>query len=234
MPGDTKWPVSRRKRLPNSIHPNARNLFNGMEIFSDCDILEFLIHLTSDTANANETSRQLIDHYGTLSAVVSAPVHKLYAVSQLLEPAVFTLKLVKETSLRLLKSEISKKSILPISKSLINYLKAVYAAEKNEKSTVLYLDKNYFLLSCEPHSSGTIDRTAFYAREVMKRGLELGATGFILVHNHPGGNVSPSPDDITLSRDMKEAMSFFSMTLVDHIIIGDDSWTSLKAHGYLD
>jgi len=220
-------------KLPRGIHPNARNLFNGVEVFCDREILEFLIHQNSETGDANALSHQLIEHYGTLAAVVSAPTKNLYKFPELSEFSIVVLKLIQEAAIRIVKSEVAKRSIFPISSGLIQYLRVIFSDQKIEKSIVIYLNKNYLMISCELHSTGTIDRTALYPREIMKRGIELGASGFIVVHNHPDGNASPSEDDVVLSRDMQQAMKFFSLNLLDHIIITDSSWLSMKALGYI-
>lgn len=77
--------------------------------------------------------------------------------------------------------------------------------------------------------TGTVDHTPVYPREVIKRSLELGATALILVHNHPSGDPSPSAADIQMTRQIVDIARTMNITVHDHIIIGRDRHTSLKA-----
>ena len=80
--------------------------------------------------------------------------------------------------------------------SVIDYCRAAMAYEKVEQFRVLFLDKRNRLIADEV-PSGTVDHTPVYPREVVKRALELSATAMVLVHNHPSGDPTPSPADIS-------------------------------------
>jgi DNA repair protein RadC len=74
----------------------------------------------------------------------------------------------------------------------------------------------------------TVDHTPVYPREVVKRALELAASGIILVHNHPSGDPTPSNADIDMTRRIVEAAEKLSITVQDHIIVGRDGHASFK------
>jgi DNA repair protein RadC len=89
------------------------------------------------------------------------------------------------------------------------------------------------LIRDELASEGSIDQSAIYTREVVKRALDLGAAAIILVHNHPSGSPEPSRQDIAITRDIAAAAAKLGVTLHDHIIIGGKDYRSLRAMGLL-
>jgi DNA repair protein RadC len=89
------------------------------------------------------------------------------------------------------------------------------------------------LIRDEVMSEGSIDQAAVYVREVIRRAIDLGSVAIILVHNHPSGDPSPSRADIQLTKDIAEAGRRLGIVVHDHIIIGADKHTSLRAAGLI-
>jgi DNA repair protein RadC len=102
-----------------------------------------------------------------------------------------------------------------------------------ERVRVLYLNSRNMLIRDELASEGSIDQSAIYVREVIKRALELGASAIILVHNHPSGSPEPSRQDIAITRDIAEAAARLGITLHDHIVIGGSDYRSFRAMGLI-
>ncbi len=116
---------------------------------------------------------------------------------------------------------------------LMGYLNAVLARERVEQFRVLFLDSRNRLLADEAQARGTVNHTPVYPREVVKRALELHATAIIMVHNHPSGDPTPSSDDVAMTGAVKQAAEALSLTLHDHIIVGNGRWVSLRGEGLL-
>jgi DNA repair protein RadC len=115
----------------------------------------------------------------------------------------------------------------------MGYLTAALAREKVEQFRVLFLDPKNRLIADEVQARGTVNHTPVYPREVIKRSLELHATALILVHNHPSGDPTPSRADIELTQEVKQAAAIMSITLHDHVIIGNGKWLSFRREGLL-
>ena len=96
------------------------------------------------------------------------------------------------------------------------------------KFRVLFLDKRNQLIADELQQVGTVDHAPVYPREVVKRALELSATAVILVHNHPGGDPTPSRADIEMTRMIVEVAKPLGISVHDHIIVGKEGHASLK------
>ena len=104
--------------------------------------------------------------------------------------------------------------------ALLDYLRADMAHEPIERVRVLFLNAKNVLIANEKMWEGSVDESAVYIREIMRRALDLHATAIIVVHNHPSGDPSPSQQDIRLTRDLAEAGRHLKVTLHDHVIIG--------------
>jgi DNA repair protein RadC len=94
----------------------------------------------------------------------------------------------------------------------------------------LYLNSRYKLIHDEVLSVGTMDASIIHPRDVFKPALEYGAAAVILVHNHPSGEINPSPSDITITEQIIKAGRIIGVELIDHIIITKDSYSSIPAN----
>jgi DNA repair protein RadC len=136
-------------------------------------------------------------------------------------------------ALRMLKEEVRDRPVLGSWQALLDYLRADMAHEAIERVRVLFLNSKNVLIRDEPMWEGSIDESAVYIREVMRRALDYHATAIIIVHNHPSGDPAPSQQDISLTRDLAEAGRHLKITLHDHVIIGANGHASLRAMGLI-
>jgi DNA repair protein RadC len=98
---------------------------------------------------------------------------------------------------------------------------------------VLHLNSRNMLIRDEHMGDGSIDQAAIYTREVIRRAIDLGSSALILVHNHPSGSPEPSRQDIEITRQIAEAGKRLNIAVHDHIIIGSQGHSSLRAMGLL-
>jgi DNA repair protein RadC len=99
---------------------------------------------------------------------------------------------------------------------------------KEEVFKVVYLNSANVVLSIEDLFKGTVDQSAVYPREVIKRALELSASGLIFVHNHPSRDLKPSKNDLSLNQKLIDACRAVNLTPLDHIIISPSGYISFK------
>src|ERR1700738_4521248 len=97
----------------------------------------------------------------------------------------------------------------------------------------LVLDKRNNLIADEVMHEGTVDHTPVYPREVLRRAIELNATGCVLVHNHPSGYATPSRADIDMSKQVIEVCGLLGIAVHDHVIIARDGHSSLRGLGLM-
>jgi len=211
----------------------ARLLSAGAEALADHEMLEMVLFLALPRRDTKPVARALLGRFGSFGGVIAAPVNDLRGIEGLGEAGTAALKLVQGAALRLMRAEVMERPVLSNWDRLLDYLSAALARERVEQFRVLFLDARNRLLADEAQSRGTVNHTPVYPREVVKRALELHATALILVHNHPSGDPTPSHEDVAMTEEVKAAASVLSVTLHDHIIIGNGRWLSFRQQGLL-
>jgi DNA repair protein RadC len=126
-----------------------------------------------------------------------------------------------------------KRPVLSSWQLVLGYLTSAIAFEPREQLRVLYLDKRNNLIADEIMQQGTVDHTLVYPREVLRRAIELHATGCVLVHNHPSGDPTPSRADIEMTKQVAEVCNLLGISVHDHVIIARDGYSSLRGLGLI-
>jgi DNA repair protein RadC len=175
------------------------------------------------------SSQNSFARFGSFAEVVNAPDQRLKEVDGVGDSVIIELRLVRAAALRLMRSNIMKRPALSSWKEVLEYLRAAQSYEHREQFRVLFLDKKNQLIADEVQQQGTVDHTPVYAREVVKRALELSATAIVLVHNHPSGDPTPSRVDIDMTKQIVAAAGSLGIAVHDHIIVGRDGHASLKS-----
>ena len=114
-----------------------------------------------------------------------------------------------------------------------DFLRTRLARLEHEVFAVLYLDNRHRVLAFEELFRGTLNGTAVYPREVVKRSLALNCAALILVHNHPSGNPEPSTADEVLTQRLKEALSVVDVRVLDHLVVGREGVVSFSERGLI-
>ena len=220
-------PHGHRKRMREKL------LHRGADALADYELLEMLLFFAFKSGDTKPFAKSLINRFGSLAGVITAPTRELLATRGLGQHSVAAMKLVQAVALRLMQSEIRERPLLNNWDALIGYLTAATAHEKVEQFRVLFLDTKNRLLADEVQGRGTVNHAPVYPREVVKRALELHATALILVHNHPSGDPSPSRADIEMTAEVKAATKILGIALHDHLIIGGGQHVSMRREGLL-
>ena len=116
---------------------------------------------------------------------------------------------------------------------VICYFKQYIGGKRNEAFMTMYLDHRNHVLDVVLNQEGTVDHTAVYPREVLKKALELDATGIIFSHNHPAGSLEPSEGDKALTRQILTASRALGITVHDHLIVTHEGHFSFRQAGLL-
>ena len=174
----------------------------------------------------------LIAEFGSLPATLAVGA-RARARSIGAEPARF-LADIQTALLHCLRLKLADRPVISTSGQLRDYLQADMANLINERFRVLFLTSQNELLADDLVWEGTVGEAPAYPREIVKRALEVGATGIILVHNHPSGDHQPSGGDVDATRRIAEAALILGICLHDHIIVSRAGWTSFRKLGLLE
>lgn len=149
------------------------------------------------------------------------------------EALVAQLVLIRQAMRTVLRQGVEDRPLIEHYSQLQDYLRFAQGCAITEQVRILYLDTGNRLLREEIPSQGTIDESPFYVREIVRRGLELGAAGLILVHNHPSEIAEPSVSDKAVTRRIAGAARELGMSVLDHLIVTRSEVFSFRAEGLL-
>jgi DNA repair protein RadC len=216
-----------RKRL------RERFLNSGAEAVADYELLEMMLFAAHPRGDVKPLAKRLIAHFGSFGRVMKASPEELAQVEGAGESTIAAIKVTHAAAARMLREEVMEHPIINSWTALLDYCHTVMSGLKVEELRILFLNHKHRLIRDEVQQRGTVNHTPAYPREVVKRALELGASAFILVHNHPSGDPSPSKPDIDLTMKIQEAARAVGITLHDHLIIGAKDHYSFKSNGLI-
>lgn len=211
-----------------------RFLKGGLESYADHEALELLLYYAIPRRDTNPIAHALMDRYGSLSAVLTAPVEDLQRVEGIGESAAILLKLVPQLSRKARIADVEQETVLNSTERAGAYLLERFADERNEVVYQLCLDRKGKLLACKRLGEGSVTNAELDLRKVMENAILTSASAIILAHNHPSGLALPSKEDYTATDRVKMALHTIGVELVDHIIVADGDFVSMADSGYLD
>ena len=200
----------------------------GADALSDYELLELLLFRALPRRDVKPLAKALLETFGSFAEVITAPPSRLADVRGMGDAAITELKIVQAAASRLLRGEVKKRPVLSSWSAVLDYCRTAQAFADREQFRILFLDKRNQLIADEVQQTGTVDHTPVYPREVVKRALELSATAIVLVHNHPGGDPTPSRADIDMTKQIVEVARNLGIEVHDHIIVGRQGHASLK------
>lgn len=220
---------SRKARLESLINRVRRGEAKAL---SDRDLLTYLLMPLTRGDEGHSLATRLLSSLGSLGEVLNAApaeLEKLRVTRRLM--TVFAV--VREVAARMLRSEVLDSPVLDTWDRLVDYCRLTMGRNRVEQIRILYLDRRNQLIADEVIHQGTVDRTDLYPREIIRRALEVNATAFVMVHNHPSGDPRPSPRDIKLTKELAGVAASLGIVLHDHVVVSRQGYSSLKAMGLL-
>lgn len=216
-----------RKRL------RQRFLEEGLDHFTDVQVLELLLFYCIARQDTNPIAHRLLEHFGSLSRVLEAPVAELCKVEGVGENTAVFLRLVTQTGSFYLKDRAAQTKVLPTLESCAQFLQPYFYGQNVETVYLLCLDAKCKLLCCKKMSQGNVNSTEISIRKIVETALSANASSVLLAHNHPGGIAIPSYADIRTTLNVASALQAVDVHFIDHLVICDDDYVSLMQSGYL-
>lgn len=206
-----------------------------LSFLSDYELLEAILMRSIPRIDVKPIGKRLLNDFGSLSAVLNAPKEVLMTYKNIKESTIALFKIMSETNRRILCDSLQEKPVLQSWQQVMDYCSARLKEEKIEQFLVLYLDSGLRLVHQEIQQKGTTDRVALYPREILKQALIIGARAVVIAHNHPSGQVQPSPADLTMTVELYKMLQVSHIQLLDHLIVGSDRRIySFSAQGHLE
>nr|WP_294848067.1 DNA repair protein RadC [uncultured Sphingomonas sp.] len=210
-----------------------QRLFDGGgNALLDHELVEYLLALAIPRRDTKDQAKTLIARFGGIGPLLSADPDRLRREG-LTDGVIAALKIAEASALRLLETRMEGRPILSSWDALGDYLQAAMGHAVIEEVRILFLNAKNLLIANEAMWHGSVDEASVHVREVIARAIAIGATAIIIVHNHPSGDPSPSQQDIRLTRDLIEAGRHMKIIVHDHVIVGSQGRSSMKALGLI-
>jgi DNA repair protein RadC len=199
----------------------------------DYELLELLLTFAIPYSDVKPLAKRLIEHFGSFNQVFDAAPEALMEFTGLREYSAVLIRLVKACSEYYLKQEALKRQSIKSLASLIDYCRTAMGGLADEQFRVIFLNSQNEIIAAEIVQEGTVNQTVVYPRKVLELALKHKATGLILVHNHPSGNLTPSAADLELTHSLVKAGRALNLTVHDHLIISRHGYFSLAEKNLL-
>ena len=210
-----------------------RFMTGGLDAFADHEILELLLTYAIPRRDTNPIAHALMERYGSLPAVLAAPMEDLKRTEGIGESAAVLLHLVPQVCRRARLAQVGEDQVLNSSERAGAYLLECFDGESREVIYQLCLDRKGKLLACKRLGEGSVASADLDVRRLVENAILTGASAVILAHNHPSGVALPSDGDYTATMRVRAALNAIGIELADHIIVADGDFVSMADSGYL-
>ena len=219
------------REMSADLRPRERLLKDGVETLSEIELLAILLRTGSRSVSAMELAAMILTGFKGLRSLMDATVEELSETKGIGLAKAAQIKAALELGKRMALKNMEEKPII----------KSPEDAAELVMEDMRYLDREYFramllntknrVLSLETISVGTLSSSAVHPRELFKVAIKKSAAALILIHNHPSGDPTPSREDLEVTKRLEEAGKIIGIDVLDHLIIGDNKFVSLKAKG---
>ncbi len=224
------------KMMPEGERPYEKYQRYGVENLSDAELLAVIIKSGAGGINSVDVAKEILKLHpvkNNLSALYYLSDNQLMKIKGIGRVKAIQLKCVAELSRRLAKATAEERLKLNNAHSVADYLMEDMRYLTREELHVLFFDSKQMLISEMKLSEGTVNASLSSPREILVEALRYDAVTIIVAHNHPSGDPSPSKADLDFTRRLAKTCDEVGLKLIDHLVIGDNKYTSLKERGFI-
>lgn len=224
-----------RTRTRGFIKPDApreRLLEQGPEVLRNDELLAIVLQSGNKQASVLELSTRVLTACNGLLGLLDASVEELMAISGIGPAKALQIAACVELGRRIVRSPGEMKKQIRSAEDAAEYVMDRMRHLKKEHFFILHLDTKHRLIGEEVVSVGSLDASIVHPREIFKSAVKRSASAVLCLHNHPSGDPSPSPEDKAVTARLCEAGRLLGIDVLDHIVVGDGRYVSLRAEGY--
>lgn len=229
------------KLTPNSIkhwaiddRPREKVLLKGHRVLSDAELLAIIIGSGSKNESALELSKRILQSVGnSISELGKLNVDDLIKFKGVGEAKAVTIVAALELARRRQKSNNDQQIAIPSSNDAYQYIAPYLVDLKHEEFWVFCLNRANKIIQVKPISAGGVSGTVVDVKMILKLAIDKLASGILLCHNHPSGNLAPSKSDIELTNKVVTASRSMDVVVLDHLIVSDQGYYSFADEGML-
>lgn len=216
------------KEMPKEERPRERLITYGVKSLSNEELLAILLRTGRKELSVMELAKDVLYHLESLSDLKRMTVQELLQVNGIKEAKATTIIAAIELGKRLSELKTEKKTKITSALDVYHLLNHDVSHLMQEHFMCLYLNTKAEIIKKETIFIGTINQTLIHPREIYSHAIKISAAAMIFVHNHPTGDSSPSKADLSATELLMESSELMGIDLIDHIIIGNHEYYSIK------
>jgi DNA repair protein RadC len=206
-------PAGHRKRL------RERFLRTGRDALADYELLELLVTYSIPRIDTKPIAKALLNRFGSIFSVFQQPIERLLEIKGVGPQTATLIRVVQACLARSMEKVVEQQNTISKPEDIFAFIRLHLGQHTNECIFAFYLDDTRRIVHQTEVSIGTVDRTPFYPREILKPALIHNATGLILAHNHPEGEPVPSEADLKMTKRLEDVADPLGIKLLDHMIV---------------
>jgi len=224
-------PAYRIADLHESDRPRERLETLGPQALTNAELIAILLRVGVSGENAVEVGQRLLNKFGGLSGLHRAPFNELLNQHGVGEAKASQIKAAIELGRRLTVESPEEKVAINSPADAAALIQYEMSALDQEHLRVMLLDRRNRVLEIVEVYKGSVSSSQVRVGELFKEAVRKNASAIIVVHNHPSGDPTPSPDDVAVTRAIMQAGKLLDIDVLDHLVIGLGKWVSLKERG---
>ena len=223
----------KKQRSGHRERVRRRFLDEGLDGFKDYEALEMLLFYAVPRQDTKVIAKRLIDQFGSLQAVFHTPPERLMQEAGLTEATAALIAMLPQLARKIEEQQAQEnariRSTLDAGRDVI----AMFRGRQDESVRILCLNASGKVVRRARIAEGDVNAVHFPIRKLVEEALACKAVSVILAHNHPGGTMAPSQEDLDATKAAKAALETVGIRLLDHLIVAGDNYSSLREEGYL-
>lgn len=222
------------KQWAEDDRPREKLLLKGKQALSDAELIAILLATGTRKETAVQLAQRILAEYGNnLNELAKLSVNDLKKFNGIGEAKAITIVAALELGRRRKDSDAREQTIVKTSMDVYKHISGRLSDLPHEEFWIMLLNRANRITKTELVSRGGVSGTVADVRLMLKSAVEHLASSIIIAHNHPSGNTRPSDEDIHLTKKIKEAGKLFDIALLDHIIVGENSYYSFTDEGII-
>lgn len=219
--------------FPLSERPRERMLKEGKEVLSNQELLAILLRSGTKNESVLQLAHRIIRHFEGLALLNDANVAQLKKIKGIGDAKAVEIIAALELGKRLNRLQMEDRYVIRSPEDGAHYVMDDMRFLSQEHFVTIYLNTKNQVLHRQTIFIGSLNASIVHPREVFKEAFRWSAASIICFHNHPSGDPTPSREDIEVTKRLVECGKILGIELLDHIIIGDQTFVSLKEKGYV-
>lgn len=211
-----------------------RFMLNGFDGFEDHEILELALFYAITRKNTNVIAHELLNKFGTVDAVFDAPINMLKEIEGVGESAAIFIKMISGLARIYMERKFKNDEKAPEISDINDRITLKFIGRSEELVVVVLFDAKGKVIYEGVVNKGTVNAVDIYARKIIELIVLYNASSVILAHNHPSGFAVPSVEDIESTAKLNKILQSMHVNLIDHIIVADGDYVSLRECGIKD